>query len=162
MVAAGVGDRLFVLSPRVWNTQGCEHDTRPAHVGEIVGHELVHVFHGQYAPDGDFNDMDQLAWFVEGLAISVSGQLDGVHAGDARAALRAGRGPKSLAKAWSGRYKHGVSGSLVRFIETTRGRATVDRLLRVGTNAAAMATLGMTEGAFLSAWRYEIRKPAKR
>jgi len=78
-----------------------------------------------------------------------------------KAALRAGRGPKSLARAWSGRYKYGVSGSLVRFIETTRGRATIDRLLRVGTNAAAMATLGTTEGAFLSAWRKEIRKPAK-
>jgi hypothetical protein len=162
MVAAGVGDRLFVLSPRVWKTQACEHDARPAHVGEIVGHELVHVFHGQYAPNGDFNGMDELAWFVEGLATSVSGQLDGAHAGDARAALKAGRGPKSLARAWSGRYKYGVSGSLVRFVETTQGRATIDRLLRVGTNAAAMATLGTTEGAFLSAWRKEIEKPAKR
>lgn len=162
MVAAGVGDRLFVLSPRVWRTQACEHDARPAHVGEIVGHELVHVFHGQHGPNGDFNGMDELAWFVEGLATTVSGQLDGAHAGDARAALKAGRGPKSLARAWSGRYKYGVSGSLVRFIETTRGRATIDRLLRVGTNAAAMATLRTTEGAFLSAWRQEIRKRPKR
>lgn len=162
MVAAGVADRLFILSPRVWKTEGCEHDASPAHVGEIVGHELVHVFHGQHAPNGDFNGMDELAWFVEGLATSVSGQLDGAHAGDARAALKAGRGPKSLARAWSGHYKYGVCGSLVRFVETTRGRATVDRLLRLGTNAAAMATLGMTEGAFLAAWRYEIRKPAKR
>lgn len=162
MVAAGVADRLFVLSPRVWKTEACGHGASPAHVGEIVGHELVHVFHGQYAPNGDFNDMDHLAWFVEGLATSVSGQLDRAHAGDARAALKAGRGPKSLARAWSGRHKHGVSGSLVRFIETTRGRAIIDRLLRVGTNAAAMATLGTTEDAFLSAWRQEIRKRAKR
>ena len=162
MVAAGVGDRLIVLSPRVWKTQSCEHDAQPAHVDEIVGHELVHVFHGQYAPNGDFNGMDELAWFVEGLATTVSGQLEDSHAGDARAALNAGRGPKSLAKAWSGRYRYGVSGSLVRFIETTRGRAMIDRLLRVGTNAAAMATLGTSEGAFLSAWRREIRKPAKR
>ncbi|HEX7529444.1 MAG TPA: hypothetical protein VF425_10060, partial [Thermoanaerobaculia bacterium] len=56
----------------------------------------------------------------------------------------------------------GVSGSLVRFIETTRGRAMIDRLLHVGTNAAAMVTLGTTEGALLSAWRWEIRKTAKR
>ena len=162
MVAAGVADRLLVLSPRVWNTQGCEHDASPAHVGEIVGHELVHVFHGQYLAHGDFHDMVEMAWFVEGLAALVSGQLDGAHAGDARAALAAGRGPKSLAKAWSGRYRVGVCGSLVRYIESTRGRATVDRLLRLGTNAAVMATLRTTEGAFLSAWRKEIRKPAKR
>ena len=162
MVAAGVADRLFVLSPRVWKTQGCEHAASPAHVGEIIGHELVHVFHGQYAPNGDFNGMDQLAWFVEGLATSVSGQLDGAHSGAARAALKAGKGPKSLATAWSGRYRYGVSGSLVRLIETTRGRATIDRLLRVGTNAAVMATLGTTEGSFLAAWRQEIRKPVKR
>ena len=162
MVAAGVSDRLFVLSPRVWKTEACEHDASPAHVGEIVGHELVHVFHGQYLAHGDFHDMDEMAWFVEGLAALVSGQLDGAHAGDARAALRAGRGPKSLKTAWSGRYKYGVAGSLVRFVETTRGRATVDRLLRLGTNAAVMATLRTTEGAFLSAWRKEIRKPAKR
>lgn len=162
MVAAGVQDRLFILSPRVWKSEACEHAASPAHVGEIVGHELVHVFHGQYAPNGDFNGMDQMAWFVEGLATSVSGQLDGAHAGDARAALKAGKGPKSLATAWSGRYRYGVSGSLVRFIETTRGRATIDRLLRVGTNAAVMATLGTTEGAFLAAWRQEIRKRVKR
>ncbi|MCM3876119.1 MAG: hypothetical protein NEA02_06830, partial [Thermoanaerobaculia bacterium] len=102
MVAAGVGDRLFVLSPRVWKTEACEHVASTVHVGEIVGHELVHVFHGQHGPNADFNGMDQLAWFVEGLATSVSGQLDGAHAGDARAALKAGRGPKSLATAWSG------------------------------------------------------------
>jgi len=162
VVAAGVADRLFVLSPHVWKTESCVKDASPAHVGEIVGHELVHVFHGQHGPSGDFHDMDELAWFVEGLATLVSGELDRTHAGEARAALAAGKGPKSLKTAWSGRYKYGVSGSLVRFIETTRGRAIVDRLLRLGTNAAVMATLRTTEGAFLSDWRKEVRKPEKR
>lgn len=162
VVAAGVADRLILLSPRVWKTEACVNDARPAHVGEVVGHELVHVFHGQYAPHGDFRGMDELAWFVEGLATAVSGQLDGSHAGDARAALKAGKGPKTLASAWSGRYRDGVSASLVRRIETAYGRATLDRLLRLGTNAAVMATLRTNEGAFLAAWRREIGAPAKR
>ena len=161
MVAAGIADRLLLLSPRVWKAEACGHDAGPVHVGEIVGHELVHVFHGQVAPHGDFRGMDELAWFVEGLATVVSGQLDGSHAGDSSVALKAGRGPKTLASAWTGRYRYGVCASLVRHIETTHGRPILDRLMRLGTNAAVMATLRTNEGAFLAAWRREHGVPAK-
>lgn len=162
MVAAGVADRLYVLSPRLWKAEACEHDSAPAHVGEIAAHELVHVFHGQHAPNPEFDGMDDLGWFVEGLATLVSGQFDGAHAGDARAALAAGAGPKSLATAWSGRYKYGVCGSLVRFAETGGGRARIEKLLRAGTNAEALAILATTEQEFLAAWHTSVLEPPKR
>src|SRR5262249_1502028 len=47
MVAAGVADRMLILSPRVWKTQAAEHDSADAeHVRDLIAHELVHVYHG--------------------------------------------------------------------------------------------------------------------
>src|SRR6185436_18077906 len=80
MVASGVADRLAILSPRVWKTLAAEHvpaDTN--HVSDLAAHELVHVFHAQRNPRPDFDGMDELGWFVEGLATFVSGQLDHSH-----------------------------------------------------------------------------------
>lgn len=156
MVAAGVGDGLFLLSPRAWKAEACEHASTEAHIAEIVAHELVHVFHGQQAPSPEFDGMDDVAWFAEGLATLVSGQLAGAHAGDAAAALAPGKGPARLAEAWSGRWKYGVAGSLVAFVEKAHGRAAVEKLLHVRTNAEAMAMLGTTEEAFLAAWRKDV------
>ena len=75
MVASGVGDELALLSPRVWGTEACEHavaDT--ASTRRIFWHELVHVYHGQHNPRPTFDGMDDLGWFVEGVAVLASGQ----------------------------------------------------------------------------------------
>ena len=77
MVGVGVYDRLIMLSPSAWGRDTCDH--RPVDVDEaksILRHELTHVMHGQYNPTHDFTGMDDAAWFVEGLATYVSGQLD--------------------------------------------------------------------------------------
>lgn len=158
MVGAGVADSLYLLSPSRWKIEGCDHSGSPAEVREIVAHELVHVFHGQYAPSPEFDGMDDLGWFVEGLATLVSGQVDDERAGDASKALAEGKGPASLATAWSGRWRYGVAGSLARYVQARYGKETVDRLLRVGTNEAALKLLGTTEPAFLAAWREWVAK----
>src|SRR6185312_16481662 len=101
----------------------------------------------------DFDGMDDIGWFVEGLAVYVSGQLERSHRTDARDALRAGKAPDRLAGAWSGRYRYGVSGSMVEFVDQRHGREVVKRLLAVVTNEEALNRLDTTEDGFLAAWR---------
>jgi hypothetical protein len=157
MVASGVADRLVILSPRVWKTEAVEHDPADAqHIQELIAHELVHVFHGQHNPHPDFDGMDEMGWFVEGLAVLVSGQLENAHRTGASEAIKAGRAPKSLADAWSGRYRYAVCGSMVQFVEARFGRALVNQLLSVTSTAEALKLLNTSEQDFLEAWKAHV------
>ena len=157
MVASGVADGVQVLSPRVWKEQACEHDAADSrHVSELLAHELVHVYHGQHNPSPDFTAVTGIDWFVEGLATLASGQLAHEHARDAREALDKGLGPKDLATAWSGRYRYGVCGSLVEFLEHELGRERVIRLLGAASSEGLMAAIGMDERELLERWRAAV------
>ena len=157
MVATGVADKLAILSPRVWKTQAQEHDPGDAtHVRDIVAHELVHVFHGQQNPRPEFDGMDDCGWFVEGLAVYVSGQLERSFPTAAADAIKAGKAPARLADAWSGRYRYGVSGSMVAFVDKKYGRPVLDKMLAVTTNAEALALMKTTEADFLAAWKASV------
>ncbi len=157
MVASGVADRLVILSPRVWKTEAVEHDPADAkHIRELVAHELVHVYHGQNNPRPDFEGMDEMGWFVEGLAVVVSGQLDNAHRTAAADAIKAGKAPQNLADAWSGRFRYGVCGSMVRFVDMRFGRKMVIKLLATTSNAEALGMLGMSEVDFLEQWRAQV------
>ncbi len=160
MVASGVSDRLTVLSPRVWKTEAVEHDPDDAvHMRELIAHELVHVYHGQHNPRPDFDGMDECGWFVEGLAVYASGQLDGPHRSGAREAIAANKSPSKLADAWSGRYRYGVSGSLVEYLDKRYGLAVITQLLASESNADILTKLGTTETALLDAWREWVARP---
>jgi Collagenase len=157
MVAAGVADRFMILSPRVWKTEAVEHDSADAaHVHELVAHELVHVFHGQQNSTGDFEGMDDLGWFVEGLATYVSGQLSHEHRGAAIKAIQADKAPRRLADAWSGQYRYGVCGSMVEFVDQRWGRETIWKLLSVTKPDVALKLLGVTEEQFLEDWQKSV------
>ena len=157
MVASGVADRMVILSPRVWATEAVEHNPADAgHIRELIDHELVHVFHGQHNPRPDFDGMDDSGWFVEGLAVYVSGQLKRSHRTAAGEALKAGKGPSRLADAWSGRYRYGVSGSMVEFVDERYGREVIKKLLTVVNNEEALTLLNTTETGFLEAWRGRV------
>lgn len=152
MVGAAGPDALVLLSPRVWSEQACEHDGRDsAHVGGIVAHELVHVLHGQYNPTDDFEGMDPLGWFVEGLAVLASGQL-AEHRGDAGEALAGGAWPTRLEDVWSGRYRYGLAGSLVEHVDRSHGRDMLRRMLAATSQAQALELLGETEERLLASW----------
>lgn len=158
MVAAGVADTLFTLDPRVWTSQACEHDGADAdHVAQIVAHELVHVYHGQRCPRPEFEGMDEAAWFAEGLAVLASGQLESRHRGAALEAAAAGALPTRLSDAWSGRYRYGVSGDLVAYLDRTYGRASLVRLLGATSNAEILSMLGTTEEGLLASWRLSVQ-----
>jgi hypothetical protein len=154
MVALGVADKLAVLSPRVWKKEATEHDPKDEiHFRELVAHELVHVYHGQHNPTRDFDGMDDLGWFVEGLAVYVSGQLEHGHKHAAQDAIGAGKAPHRLAEAWSGPYRYGVSGSMVQFIDKRYGRQTLWKLLPETKPDRVLKALNLTEKEFLRAWQ---------
>jgi hypothetical protein len=162
MVALGVADKLAILTPRVWPTEATEHDPKdPTHIQELVAHELVHVYHGQHNPSRDFEGMDDLGWFVEGLAVYVSGQLEHGHQKDARKAISTGKAPRPLAKAWSGPYRYGVSGSMVQFIDNRYGRDMLWQLLPETKPERVLNRLKFSENDFLQAWRDCVMKNNK-
>lgn len=154
MVGVGVADFLVVLSPADWAKEACDHkadDSRD--LRGIVTHELVHMYHGQHNPTRDFSGADDIGWFVEGLAVLASGQLDETHAGDAAEAIRKGQAPTALGKAWSGQYRYGVCGSLVRYIDQAYGRKTIIALLPAKTPDEVLGRLGLSEAEFLARWK---------
>jgi hypothetical protein len=157
MVASGVADRMVILSPRVWKTEAQEHDpANVPHLRDLVAHELVHVYHGQHCPKPDFDGMDDMGWFVEGLAVLASGQLAHAHRTAAAEAIKAGQAPAQLAAAWSGRYRYGVSGSMVEFVDQRHGREIIRKLLAATTNAEALRILNTTETQFLADWKASV------
>ncbi|HRF59732.1 MAG TPA: hypothetical protein PLH94_07450 [Fimbriimonadaceae bacterium] len=157
MVGAGGADALVVLSPDRWKAEAVEHDgNSKRELEEIVAHELSHVYHAQRCPKPDFDGMDDMGWFIEGLAVVVSGQLESAHRTAAKRAKEADKLPTKLADCWSGPFRYGVSGSLVRYVEAWKGKATIVRLLSATSNAEAMAILGITEDALLRDWAGSI------
>jgi len=162
MVASGVGDKLTILSRDVWKTQAGEHNPRDdVHFRELIAHEMVHVYHGQHNPTQDFDGMDDLGWFVEGLAVYVSGQLEESHRQAAHDAVRLGKAPTSLAQAWSGRYRYGVCGSMVRYLDQKFGRDKLIKLLAVTKPEQAMKILQTTEKEFLDGWLSDVKAQSK-
>jgi len=156
MVAWGVADRLVVLSPRAWHApEVCEHDPDDrAALARLLRHELVHALHGQHNPTRDFTGMeDELGWFIEGLATFASGQLAQEHADDARQAIAAGAAPKQLAAAWSGRYRYGVCGSLVAYLDQRCGHERLAEMLTATTQAQLLGMAGLSEAQLLAAWQ---------
>jgi hypothetical protein len=154
MVGVGVADFLALLSPADWGKEACDHDAADKwQVQSIVVHELVHMYHGQHNPTRDFTGADDIGWFVEGLAVYASGQLDHDRLARPEEAIRNGAEPTSLAKAWSGKYRYGVSGSLVAYIDATYGRETLNALLPATAQAQILGRLGLSEADLLARWK---------
>ncbi len=142
-----------MLLPSAWATDACDH--RAGDVEEaraILRHELTHVFHGQNNVTRDFTGMDDAAWFIEGLAVVVSGQLTKERLFQAREAAAGGQAPKSLATMWSGKHKYGFAGSMVQFIENKYGRDTLKSLLPLTSNDDILAKLEISESELLHDW----------
>lgn len=154
MVGVGVADFLALLSPADWPREACDHDAKDTwQVHAIIVHELVHMYHGQRNPTRDFTGADDIGWFVEGLAVRVAGQLGHDRLSDPAEAIRSGAAPTALAKAWSGKYRYGVAGSLVAYIDATYGRKTLVALLPATTQAEILGRLRLTEAELLERWK---------
>jgi hypothetical protein len=153
MVGGAEEEALVLLSPRVWREEACDHDPDDdAHIRDLVAHELVHVYHMQWSPSHEFDGVEGLDWFVEGLATYVSSQYERFHVARAREALASGSAPKRLADAWTGPYRYGVSSSLVAYVASRIGRAGMMRLLSATNLEEVLAEVGMGEDELLAAW----------
>lgn len=162
MVASGTASELAILSPDAWAKEACEHDPADeAHLNGLLAHELTHVYHAQHNPKPDFDGLDAIAWFAEGLAVYASGQLEEGHQATAQEAIARGAAPTALAAAWTGKYRYGVAGSLVRFVDRRVGRAGLFAMLSATTDAEILARLGMSEAELLAAWRAETAAAGK-
>lgn len=153
MVGAAGASKAFFLSPDAWAKEADEHNANDAvEVERIVAHELTHSYHAQNNPSKDLDGMDDMAWFAEGLATYVSGQLD-----KARLKLLPKPGepgfPSSLATIWKGRARYGLAGSLVKYIDGRWGRKGLSRLLIATTNETALKTLGVSENELMDGWK---------
>jgi hypothetical protein len=158
MVGMGTADLIVVLSPQAWAKQACEHAvTDKEATRRLVAHELIHVYHGQFNASRDFTGMDDLDWFVEGVAVFGSGQLTSQRLKEARDAEALGQAPVSLSKVWTGPNRYGFAGSLVQYIDSRWGRATTIRLLKVQTTAEALTLLGTNEDTLVNGWRTSLQ-----
>jgi len=159
MVASGIAHRLDILSPRVWPTQGCEHDNSDEEATrKLILHELIHVFHGQHNPSPTFENIDNIDWLVEGLAVYASGQLDAARFGRAKISMQKGEGPELLANMWKGEHRYGYSGSMVKFIDDTYGRDVLIQLISLATADEVLNLLSTTEEELLEQWRLSFDK----
>lgn len=154
MVASGVAHRLDLLSPRVWATEACEHDAAKTRaVQQLLTHELVHVYHGQHNPVPDFTGLDDLAWWIEGLATYASGQLDSARLAGVQDLIRAGKAPDDLQKFWSGRLRYGQSGSVVAWMDRTFGRGLLVRCLAATQQEEIFILLQTDEAGLVARWQ---------
>ncbi|MEW6196379.1 MAG: hypothetical protein AB1521_14610 [Bacteroidota bacterium] len=154
MAASGVAYRLDILSPRVWKAEACEHNPDDKkHVQEIITHELMHVFHGQQNSHPDFSGMDEIGWFVEGIAVLTAGQLDNEKLNQLKNAWKENRLPINLEDGWSGKYRYAISGSLVKFIEERWGKEKLIGLLKLTNENEILKEFNLSEELFLSEWK---------
>jgi len=161
MVASGQDGVLSILAPSAWKAHACDHNPKDrVHVQNLVAHEVVHVYHDHRNPHTAFEGDDAIGWLVEGLAVYASGQLEEKRLLSASEAIRRGRAPARLAAAWTGKYRYGVCGSLVRFVDHKVGRKRLVRLLGATTPRELHAAVGMDETELLAAWRRWVRRTA--
>jgi len=154
MIASGVGHRLDILSPNAWEKEACDHNANDSiEIRQVIWHELVHVFHGQYNPDHSFNYIEKLDWLVEGVATFVSGQLDAKRLQRIKQIISEDKAPLSLDSFWKGQEKYGLSGSMVAYIDNKYGRNKLFELLKLTNKAAALKSLGISEIQLLADWK---------
>ena len=154
MVGSGVESRLDLLSPAVWGTQACEHDPNDEEeIRKLIYHELTHVLHSDYNISPSFTDINNIDWFVEGLATYVSGQLDPERLLAVIDHVRNTGGPTKLSMFWKGEHKYGLSGSMIYHIDSKYGRETVSELLRYNDVDDILEILNTTEQELIDDWR---------
>ena len=159
MVASGVGKRLDVISPKTWDKEACDHKSSDEwEMRGILWHELVHVFHGQFNASPDFSDVENVDWFVEGLATYASGQLDSARIAEVKKLVAENKVPAALDNFWTGKSRYGLSGSVVMYIDKKYGRKKLVELLPFNKKAAILQCLKISETELLNDWSSFIRK----
>ncbi len=158
MVASGVATKLDIISPKLWDKESCEHIYSEINqTQQLITHELIHVYHGQYNISPDFSDTEGIDWFVEGLATYASGQCDSERIDQVKNALHENKIPESLDNFWKGKLKYGVSGSIVMYIDHKYGREKVKELLPLNKKSEILSALKTSESELLKSWKLYLQ-----
>jgi len=159
MVASGVATRMDIIAPAKWEQHSCEHHySDKEKTLQLITHELFHVYHGQLNVSPDFSHVNNVDWFVEGLATYASGQCDSSRIASIKKMIAGNKVPASLDKFWMGPMKYGLSGSVVLYIDQTYGRKKLKELLRFNTLTQILEALGTTETDLISNWKSYIER----
>lgn len=156
VIAFGLASGIDMLPPRLWE---CGH---PAGSTEflrlLLAHELTHVVHARQPGFGYGNGYgNDMGWFLEGLAVYVSGQHNAQYAGVAQARFAQGFVPSSLPALINDGAGYALAGDVVRFIDASWGRETLRSLTRVSSTPTILAMLDETEANLLERWRAAAR-----
>lgn len=157
MVGSGLASRLDLLSPSAWKEQACEHDPEDqVEIKRLVFHELTHVLHSDYNRSREFDNINNIDWFVEGLATYASGQLDAERFDDMVGYVKETGGPGQLSEFWKGQHKYGLSGSIVSYIDKTYGRTLLSKLVEYNDVKDILSSLKLTEEELIRAWKEQV------
>ncbi len=152
MVALWTGDKLDMISPKSWDKESCGYHYKDKEkTRKLITRELFHIYHGQIKTN-PFSDADSIAWFVEGFATFASGQCDSTKMNEIKKAFKNNEITLSLNKFWTGKYRSGLSGSLVMYIDKEFGREKLRELLKVDTKKDILNALAITEKDLLERW----------
>ena len=153
MVASGVADKLDLISPKMWDSLSCEHSySDMLNTQRLITHELVHVYHGKQNASPDFSDVSGIDWFVEGLAVYVSGQCDSIRISQVKEAISENKVPESLENFWTGNLRYGLSGTVVMYLDKEFGREKLTSLLKYNHIGELLVSLGTDESEIMDGW----------
>jgi hypothetical protein len=163
MVASGVATKMDIISPEKWVSQACEHNySDKQKTQQLITHEMIHVLHGQHNVSGDFSDVDKIDWFVEGLATYASGQCDEERMKQIQTMVADDKAPSSLDSFWTGKFKYGLAGSMVMYVDRKYGRKKLIELLKFNKNQDLLTTLSVTEDQLITDWKNFVRKSGQK
>jgi hypothetical protein len=153
MVASGVAYKLDLISPKMWDSLSCEHSySDTLNTQRLITHELVHVYHGQQNASPDFSDVSGMDWFVEGLAVYVSGQCDSTRITQVKKAISEIQVPETLEDFWTGNLRYGLSGTVVMYLDNQFGREKLVSLLKYNHIGELLVSLGTDESEIMDGW----------
>jgi hypothetical protein len=113
---------------------------------------LVHVYHGQQNASPDFSDVSGMDWFVEGLAVYVSGQCDSTRITQVKKAISENQVPETLEDFWTGNLRYGLSGTVVMYLDKKFGREKLISLLKYNHIGKLLVSLGTDESEIMDGW----------
>ena len=157
MVASGISDKLYILSPLIWQKEACEHNPNDLNkTRKLFIHELVHSYHAQYNSNKNMEGFSEMSWFVEGLAVFVSGQLTKEKEERLKLLKSDNALPDQLSKFWKGQNRYVVSGSIVKFITEKYGNEKIFECLKFQNTQEILSYLGITESELIFEWKKSI------
>lgn len=159
MVASGLSTQLDILSPRVWKEQACEHNPDDTiALTNLILHEMVHVYHAQLNPSNDFINIENIDWFIEGLAVYASGQLDTERISRVIDFLNSENSTQHLNEIWSGENRYGLAGSMIAYIDFKYGRKVLIDLLQETKAKDILSILEISEKDLITQWKQYVLK----